>query len=65
MRDVVVGGRLETVLGLYQFSVFFTGFCQHVEAGNDYFPASAHVAAVLSACQPDAVSHFLQFYRLS
>lgn len=28
----------------------FHSFCQHVEAGNDCFPASAQVAAVLETC---------------
>lgn len=50
--DVVlcVTGQTGEILGFYQYLVLFTGFYQHVEAGNDCFPASAQVAAVHSTC---------------
>lgn len=50
--DVVlcVTGQTGEVWGFYQYLVLFTAFCQHVEAGNDCFPASAQVAAVLETC---------------
>lgn len=50
--DVVlcVTGQTGEILGFYQYVGLFTGFYQHVEAGNDCFPASAQVAAVHSTC---------------
>lgn len=37
MISTCVTGQTGKVLGLYQYLVLFTGFYQHVEAGNDYF----------------------------